>query len=300
MKLGEKWKAFIGIILDPWVIMLLLLTVTLGYVSTFVVPTGQAEEAIVAVVSLLFGIFAGVLGGVVAKRWDDLTGERVLVARGGVAIRSLTLLVNNITALRRRVDDYLQRHTEEGYRKKVTAEVIQTYLEEVIDRCKLLENDTLSSIDNWKDVIPEADVKSQAAVITEFEQKQVVLLEQIASLKSELDSTKARSEKEAQKLIARLQRTREELAEARRRRLESDPLGVGAAASGTAIRDLPADIADAVASWTYRERPTEQYLTVMVSDESLTPQTIESGRVLKKDKSEEDTEERKDKSEEDS
>lgn len=233
----DEWRHFWDVITYPWSIAFfvpaLLLSVTLVLVD-------PSDKVIVALLTLLVSLSSGILGGILAKRWDDLSGEQVLVARGKSAIRSLMLLFKNVQILKRRVVVYLQRHTDEEYAGSLSSEVIQTYFEEVILTCQLIEEKVLSSVDNWQDIIPEADVESQSRIIHELAVEQVGLTREILRLGKELEEVedaKEQTEEEKERLRTQLRKRQRELSEMERKLLREDPLSVGTAAlsSGSGV-----------------------------------------------------------------
>jgi hypothetical protein len=227
--LKDSWRAFFKIVFDPFIIGLTILTFLFYLASTTITPS-QTNEMVTVVLTLVSAVFSGFLGAAIEKRWTALTEERILVARGKVAIRSLTLLLSRIRSLELRVQEYLNRHNNEKWRENITVEVIKTYLEEVVQNCRILEDEALSSIDNWKDAIPEADVGIQVGVVSELNLELVRLAEEAKGLRSELEKTKERSEDETKQLKNRLDETVSQLSEARSRLARVDPLGVGASA----------------------------------------------------------------------
>src|SRR5258708_39095705 len=123
--LQGRWKAFWFVILDPWVLVFFVTTFLLsaGLIS------GQSDKTVVATLTFLVSLFSGILGGIVAKRWDDITQEKIIETRGKLANRGLNLLLSNVIAMERRVRLYLQRYTDLGYKKNVSSEVLKTYFE---------------------------------------------------------------------------------------------------------------------------------------------------------------------------
>jgi hypothetical protein len=208
--LRDRWKAFSTIILDPLSVGLLISTAFLSVVLVF-----QTDRIIVATLTFLVAVFAGVLGGVLGKKWDDLTGERIIVARGKSAIRNLKLLLGSAVALERRVRQYLSQGFEENKTKNPSSEIITTYLEEVVGRCVLLEEGILSSIESWTDITSEGDIKTQIGVISELTYKVDSLTQELNTLGSKLQETKGKTEKEIETLRTEKRQKEKELSELR-------------------------------------------------------------------------------------
>lgn len=177
--LQDRWKQFLSIVLDPWVIILLIASAYAG-----VQAANQTDPKSIALMTFIAAVGAGVLGGVLAKRWSDITEERVIVARGKTAVRGLKLLLSNIAHLEKRARVFLERYTPTGETQRPDETTLA--FEEVVGRCRVLEEEALSSIENWTDIIPEADVKTQIGVISELHQERENLANGLQDLKAEL------------------------------------------------------------------------------------------------------------------
>lgn len=219
--LGDRWKAFLTMVFDPLSVGLLVPTIFLSIVLVL-----QTDRIIIAIFTFLVAVFSGVLGGVLGKKWDDLTGERIIIARGKSAIRSLKLLLGSAVALERRVRQHLGQCAEENKKKRQALETITIHLEEVIGRCVLLEEGILSSIESWTDIIPEADVKTQIGLISELTSKVENLVQELSALSTELQETKGKSEEEINKLKADKRQKEKELSELRHE-LSGRTIGIG-------------------------------------------------------------------------
>lgn len=153
----ERWEAFIEAFLDPMVFALGLLSILI-----LVLSLSQPDLLTQTLMILLLSIVTGIAGGIVAKRWDDHTGQRLLVVRGKVAVRSLKLLLSHVNRLHSNVGIYIAEiqaklNESEGENDDTALH----YLKEVSDRCIAIMEEDLSSIDNWADIVPEADVETQ-------------------------------------------------------------------------------------------------------------------------------------------
>ena len=82
--LWDSWRAFFITFFHPWVLLLLVSTVALG-----ILITRQENVTYIAILTVLMSIFSGILGGIIAKRWDDLNEEKKVVTKGKSAIRNL-------------------------------------------------------------------------------------------------------------------------------------------------------------------------------------------------------------------
>src|SRR5580765_5877005 len=103
--LRDRWTQFLSIILDPWVFILLAASAFAG-----IQAANQTEPKSFGLMTFIATIFGGVLGGILAKRWSDITEERVIVALVKTAVRGLKLLLGNVAHLEKRARVFLGRH----------------------------------------------------------------------------------------------------------------------------------------------------------------------------------------------
>jgi hypothetical protein len=228
--LGDRWRAFRDIVLDPWAVFLLIATIGLGGALVT-----QTDTLVVAVFTCIVSLTSGILGGVIAKKWSDLTEEKVIVARGKSAVRSLKLLLGNIGTLDRRVRVYLKRHAKNQGNGQ-NHEVIKTYLEEVVDKIVVLEDEVVNAIEDWTDLVPGADVKTQIGLIRElwFEIERKEGEKQ--ALEDELKVAREESQEEAEQLRKEIREKEKELTEARQElQQRSITLGTGILSSGSLV-----------------------------------------------------------------
>ncbi len=195
ISLKNKWKIFSQILFDPWIFILIL-----AIIAFFIIIVFQKDTLIIRMFTLFISITSGVLGSIAANRWLSLNEEKLIVARGKVAVRSLKLLLGNIYSIDCRAKELLNRICFDAKKKNVNAELIKTYLEEIINRYEVLEEETQSSIENWTDIVPEADIKTQIGVITklksEAREKELDLIE----LRNSYEERQGKSEKETEQL----------------------------------------------------------------------------------------------------
>lgn len=156
----SKWKTFINLILDPWVIILLASTILLVYETT------QPENNnIVFYLNLLITLTSGLLGGILANKWTSLTETRVIEVRAKSAIRSLKLILISIGNLENRAHVFLERLNKEHE----MYELNRNNFEEIIEKCNILEEEIMSSMEDWTDIIPEVEnIKSQIGLLSKI------------------------------------------------------------------------------------------------------------------------------------
>ncbi len=157
---NQEWRVASEAVVSPATLVVLISTVILGWVAI-----NQHEGLFLAAIFTLgTSVAAGILGALIWDRWIRLTGRSVLVDKGQSAIRSLKLLWRNLNACQGRVTTYLDRQ-----KTGVAGDVVNTWLEEEIQRLATLQEETLNAISNWTDIIPEADVTSQLALYRELQ-----------------------------------------------------------------------------------------------------------------------------------
>lgn len=202
----KQWQSFLSIILNPWVIILIIPTGFLMYQASV-----QTNQTITTILSLLIALSSSLLGGVIANKWSAINDESVLNARGRSAVRSLKLLLINIAAIERRVLEYLSRTKD----NKTTMDIAAIYLEEVSLKCRTLQEDVINSIENWTDIVPEADIKTQIGIISELRDQIQVKEDERLRLSDDFEETKKKSKEEGEKLLLLIQQKEKELNEAK-------------------------------------------------------------------------------------
>jgi hypothetical protein len=122
-KLVSEWCVFFAVACNPWVIILVALTIVL-IVCSAAVSSGQVRESTTAApVSLSFlqaflgvmiSIFSGLAGAILASRWSEANETSILTTRGKSAIRGLNLLLVNLTSSEARTCKYLAEVRPDG------------------------------------------------------------------------------------------------------------------------------------------------------------------------------------------
>lgn len=213
--LGTKWGNFLKVIFDPWVLLLLIITVIFIYFSSESAdPKGTpVDPKTSALLTLIITLIAGLLGGVIANRWAQETELKVLVARGKSAIRSLKLILLNISNIENRTKAYIVRLDPENKEYKL----IISDFEEIIEKCNILEEEIISSIENWTDIIPEvANLKTQIGIISDLKLNEDKLEKEISTLTETIQSVQEKESKQTEELKSNLRVKEAELLKAKR------------------------------------------------------------------------------------
>ena len=186
-ELGNRWRLFMNIVLDPWVLVLLI--ATSGFLILSLYATNKAT---LGLLSVLITLSSAVLGGRVMKYWSDLTEQNIITTRGTTAVRGLKLLLRNIGSLESRLSIFLHQLDEESEATRIA----KRNYEEAISACNVLEEEVVSSIENWTDIIPEADIKTQIGLISELKRKMKERAAELRKLKSEHEDTRGKTEED--------------------------------------------------------------------------------------------------------
>lgn len=209
--LKAQWLAFLKVILDPWVLALAVAALYSGNAALSASPNSSASA-----LALVASLASGLLGGRIAQRWGTLTEERVTVARGKTAVRGLKLHLGSVADLERRARGFLARSNT-----AVPSFSAGMALEEVVGRCRLLQEQVLSSIENWTDIVPEANIKTQIGEITRLADENDEQVAEVAKLKAELSDSKNQSASAQKSLQTELERKEKLLRETQRKLTES-------------------------------------------------------------------------------
>lgn len=183
-ELAQKWIAFRDLWLEPFNACLTLILIVMYALGL------AGLDGVVGVLSQsVLALAAGVLGGRIANAISTVNSQAVLKARGTVAVRGLNLMLRNVSALDRRVDSF----------RRDTGDVLQAKnYEEILQMCRVLSEEGITSIENWTDIVPEARQASIAALLSELKDGIESLKAEKESLEKELDGAKhAQSERDA-------------------------------------------------------------------------------------------------------
>lgn len=214
LQLKYQWVDFVAIVFQPTVIILVILIVILFYISST-----QSNARFTATLTTIISLFSGLAGSIITKRWAEMNEGTILVTRGKSAIRSLKLLLLNISTIERRVAIYIERldKSNEEYN------LIKGNYEEIIDKCSTLQEEALNSIEDWADIVPDAKVASQVGLISELKLNQKNAEKEILELTARLDKAEKEStEKKA--LEKQLQEKERELSRIKQRLTQKESL----------------------------------------------------------------------------
>jgi hypothetical protein len=190
-RLQANWSAFWEAIFDPWTIVLLVTTVFLTLLSIAAVKTAS-NDASNALWYVLITLSASFLGGRATYRWSTASDVDVVMARGQHSVRSLKLLWRSIVTLEQRMRTFRDNETL----IRDNPDVTKRNYEEAIIHCRTLEESTLNSIENWIDVVPEANIKSDVGRISELSEQLDAKTQDLAKAEGAKDSLMAQGSTE--------------------------------------------------------------------------------------------------------
>jgi hypothetical protein len=205
-ELLARWQAFFVTLLDPWTVILLVSTV--AFVA---LASTQKNSMLTAVLSSAGSVCAGLFSAVVTKKWQERIETELLEARARSAIRNLKLLLGTVVALERRVNTYLENVSTSDCPQGL----VENYLEEIMEKCSTLHEETINAIENWTDIIPEANVTTQIGKIGALQAEIADLAGEANRLRGELESSRDLSVKEVTAMRQKLLDKERELQNAR-------------------------------------------------------------------------------------
>lgn len=212
--LKDKWCNFLNILFDPWVIIMLTATILL-----IIYSSKTDNQELETIINLIMSLSSGLLGVIITNKWAQMTELKVLVARGKSAIRSLKLILLNISNIEKRTKYYITCLDKDNIEHKL----ITSNFEEVIEKCNILEEEIISSIENWTDIIPEvANLKTQIGLVSEMKLRQIELENDISTLNKEIETIKEEGSKQKEDLHKRLIDKENDLSNTRKKLRETE------------------------------------------------------------------------------
>jgi rubrerythrin len=225
-KVSSEWSIFIGVICNPWVLILFLLTVALIVCSVklHTAPAGFEKAApssssavsdagltnvsiLQAFLTVMISIFSGLIGAILASRWAAVGETSVLITRGKSAIRGLKLLLLNLSSAEKRAVEYLKKLGNQP-----ELEVVKFSYEETIGRLQSLQEETTNAIEEWQDIIPEANITTQIGVISQLKIELAEKSATVQDAKQALAEARQASAEDKKALQKRLEENQKELA----------------------------------------------------------------------------------------
>lgn len=179
-KVRRDWRDFLVMLASPYALGSIVITTLLYCISA-----QQQEKLLISTFSVLGSLFLSVACSIWYKRWLDINERSLLVARGVSAIRNLGQLMNQVDALKKRVETYLARCSGEG--QDQSSQLVQVYFEETVEKCSIIGKAVIDAIENWTDVIPEANINEQVGTISALHTELAALTSRYNELAREKD-----------------------------------------------------------------------------------------------------------------
>lgn len=178
-KIKKSWKNLGVIFLAP-IFISIIVAVVFCCVSII-----QENKILIGIFGVIANIFSGIAGGLILKEWGEIENRNILLEKGKSATRSLGLLRDNIFSLKNEVSKSLKQTSDKEKGKNL--DLIKNNFESTIERCELLNKSVINSIEEWKDIIPEADITSSFTKISDLEKEIKKLREEKSKDKEEND-----------------------------------------------------------------------------------------------------------------
>lgn len=226
--LKSKWYQFLFILFDPWILLFLIGTVVLFLIKPD--KSGGSSETTIVIITVLISISSAILGARISKQWVDISEGSVLKTKGQSAVRSLKLLLNSIISMDRRIKYYFQLNADSS----LDIDNLKLVFSDIEERCNLLEEETINSIENWTDIVPDADIKTHIGIISDLKLKLENTLIELEGLKNERDEIKDKTQDEKikfEKIFLEKEKETVKLREELKKKEVGFGIGVGAQAA---------------------------------------------------------------------
>lgn len=209
-----RWKNFLSALFGPNVLIPLISTFIFGYLS--VEASGLVSKTISSVV---MGIFASIAGAMLTKSVLDETRKGQIFTRGQSAVRGLNLILADLSALEAQLEKARAESSDDTNKKDFY------YIKSL---CILVQRQTINAIEEWKDILPEADIIELIESLKTKLQQTDDLREALTDVQAKLDDSKNNVSNQ-QGEVEKLRRQKNEL-ERKLRETESElwrsfPLG---------------------------------------------------------------------------
>ncbi len=202
LSLIRSWLVLFRVLLDPMFLIPFGIAVLLVLISF-----GQTDKHVAAVLIFLISLSTGIAGGAATKIWLDHFEEKLTETKGKSAIRDLRLLFFAIIRIRLRIESNRNELDENDEKNKLMISQLQVYA----DRCFDLSEAVANAIENWADILEEANITDQ---LNEMKRLQGKIEENVSEknrLKDELSRVKEDKEEERERLQKIITKKEEEI-----------------------------------------------------------------------------------------
>lgn len=202
--LYKKWSVFLTLICDPFFLTFLAAIVILIIVEG---RQTQASNATKFLLTFFMSISSAVLGGYITKLWLEINEKGALYARGSSAVRGLKLLLNTVLKMDTRNQNYIIKNQYE----KFTEREINIIFEEISEKLRILIEESVSSIENWTDYVPEAKIKTIIGKISDLNTELLNEKKEVNALRSQLEEVQENSDEEHENLQEEIDKKNNEI-----------------------------------------------------------------------------------------
>jgi len=190
----------------------MLLVLTISFIAYTTIQSANTPTVTNAILTLIISLFSGLVGGILAKRWDDINETGKLITKGRSAVRGLRYLSNTIATLDRRISVHIHRCSETAEKDVLT----EANFQELDILCNLIQEGAISAIEEWRDIVPEVGgLFTEIGVIGELRNQKGALEVEISEMKTRLSATEEESAEGRANLEAKLANKEKELREVR-------------------------------------------------------------------------------------
>lgn len=183
----KEWKVFLAGLLNPATLIFIL-----GAIGLMTYDSPSVDRRWLALIQVMIALASGLAGARIANHVSKHTEQGVLVKMGKSAVRSLKLVITHVDSLLNRLKTFVDRDE-----KDTTFNVSQSY-EEIVQSCRDLQRQVVHSIENWIDIVPEADIKGQIESISELHLKLAEMETIRKSLSEQIEKGKRESKEQSQ------------------------------------------------------------------------------------------------------
>ncbi|MGE8288684.1 MAG: hypothetical protein ACN6RG_12030, partial [Stenotrophomonas sp.] len=150
----RPWSTFLKVLLDPYTALLVIVAAFLGIFGPEAVGKGNG-----ALLQVIIAIVTGVVGARISTAMAAINQEGKLYSSGRMAVRGLRLILQKTIALEKRVASFVHEGSQESA-PEVRAAMANRNLDEVLESVRMLQMEVAGSIENWVEVVPDADVSA--------------------------------------------------------------------------------------------------------------------------------------------
>ena len=176
--LGEKWVNFWNMVLDPWFLVFIVLTIfSLGF--SISIKNNSAFSNLLAIFGSVTG---GIAGGIFQNEHAKITGENILRKKGQSAVRNLQSIQKQISSLRCWVASFTDRANKE----------VKPQLREIDRHLSIIELNVNAGYEDWIDI--DQTLRKEQAIQEKFNEAEQSFIVEILDQKMKLAQSATEAE----------------------------------------------------------------------------------------------------------